>query len=356
MQLTQLVARNFRNFAALDLELPPEGVVVIGPNGHGKTNLLEAIYYLVLFRSLRGAKDRELVRFEEDGFFIAGTAGHRVTVGYEVAGRRKKVTIDRGELKKLADGVGSVVAVALSPADRTVVAGGPAGRRRYLDILLALSEPGYLASLSTMRQALKQRNAALRRADGDAARAFDAPFATSSAAVAAARRRWTARWAARYRDFCLALGETESPAIDYAADHHREIDSPTVVLDALDRAAERDARRGVTTVGPHRDDLTLVLNGKELRTFGSAGQQRTAAVALRLVEAETIRETRGVAPIALYDDVFAEFDEQRQANLLALIRETLPGQAVIAAPRESEVPASLLDRPRWSMRGGTIER
>jgi len=110
----------------------------------------------------------------------------------------------------------------------------------------------------------------------------------------------------------------------------------------------------VTTVGPHRDDLRLTLDQTDVRTFGSAGQQRTAAIALRLVEAATLTEAIGAPPIALYDDVFAELDADRQARLLGLIGEELPGQAIIAAPRESEVPAHLLDRPRWRMQGGQL--
>jgi DNA replication and repair protein RecF len=107
-------------------------------------------------------------------------------------------------------------------------------------------------------------------------------------------------------------------------------------------------------VGPHRDDLRLSLGGRHLRTFGSAGQQRTAAIALRVLEAETLAAARGRTPIALYDDVFAELDEARQTRLLELIRAVLPGQAIVAAPRDAEVPAALFDRPRWQMREGRI--
>jgi DNA replication and repair protein RecF len=119
---------------------------------------------------------------------------------------------------------------------------------------------------------------------------------------------------------------------------------------------DRDLRHGATTVGPHRDDLRLSLGGRDLRTYGSAGQQRTAAIALRVLEAETLAAARGRTPIALYDDVFAELDEGRQARLLELIRAALPGQAVVAAPRDAEVPQALFDRPRWQMVGGRIEQ
>jgi DNA replication and repair protein RecF len=354
LHLTALAVRNFRNLASLDVDLPPEGVVILGENGHGKTNFLEAIYYLVLFRSARGAKDRELVRFGEAGFFLAGSGGQRVTVGYEVQGRRKKVTVDRGEVSKLSQAVGIVTAVVFSPADRAIVAGGPAGRRRYLDVLLSLSQPGYLPKLSAMRSALRQRNAALKRGRVDEAQAFDAPFAAAAARVGAERRSWTSAWAERYAERCLALGEIGEPRLAYHPHHHRECDTPEEFSRELGRTLDRDLRRGMTTTGPHRDDLHLTLGGNDLRTYGSAGQQRTAAIALRLLEAETIERARDAAPIALYDDVFAELDAGRQARLLSLIQETLPGQAVVTAPRESEVPAAMLDRPRWTMNGGRL--
>ncbi len=354
MHLSQLTARNFRNLASLDVELPPEGAVVLGENGHGKTNFLEAIYYLVLFRSLRGAKDRELARFGEAGFFVAGGAGRRITVGYEVHGRRKKVTVDRAEVKKLSEAVGLVTAVAFAPADRAIVAGGPAGRRRYLDVALSLSEPGYLTHLSAMRNALRQRNAALKRGRPEEAQAFDAPFASAAAHVGAARRRWAGSQADRYGELCHALGEDATPGARYHPHHHRESDAPEELERGLAATIDRDLRRGMTTTGPHRDDLDLSLNGKELRTYGSSGQHRTAAVALRLLEAETLTAARGSAPVALYDDVFAELDAGRQARLLTLIEETLPGQAIVTAPRESEVPPALLKRPRWRMTGGRL--
>jgi len=356
VQLATLVVRNFRNLASIDVELPPEGLVILGENGHGKTNVLEAIYYLVLFRSLRGAKDRELVRFGEAGFFVAGDVDVHVTVGYEVEGRRKKVTIDRAEQPKLSDAVGHVTAVPFAPSDRDLVSGGPAGRRRFLDIVLSLSEPGYLTALATMRQALKQRNAALRLGRGETARAFDGPFAASASLVAAARRRWVERWHDRYRDLSGALGEEGTAGISYRPDHHREDDAAEQIGAALQAAFERDLRRGTTTTGPHRDDIGLALGDRDLRTYGSAGQQRTAAIALRLLEAETLRAARGAAPVALYDDVFAELDRGRQERLLGLIRESLPGQAIVTAPRQSEVPPALLDLTRWRMHRGSLER
>jgi DNA replication and repair protein RecF len=353
MELSALTVRQFRNLASLDLTLPPHGVVILGDNGQGKTNLLEAIYYLVLFRSFRGVKDRGLVRFGEAGFFVAGRATQRVTAGYEAAGRRKKVTVDGAAVATLGDAVGRFLAVSFSPADRALVAGGPADRRRYLDVLLALSERGYLEALSALRAALRQRNAALRRGQPEAAWAFDAPFARAAAAVTATRLAWVARHAERFGTLCAALGEGERASIEYHV-HRGGAAEPDAVLRGVAAARDRDARRGVTTVGPHRDELRLTFDGRDARWVGSAGQQRTAALALRLLEAESLRAAHATSPVALFDDAFAELDAGRQARLLALIAETLPGQAIVTAPRDSEIPPALLDRPRWRVTGGRL--
>jgi len=369
VRLAQLTVRQFRNLASLDLDVPQPGVVIIGENGQGKTNLLEAIYYLVLFRSLRGAKDRELVRFGEAGFFVAGqTVGgeggtalpplpppYRLTVGYEVASRRKKVGLDGVEIGRLSEAVGTILAVTFSPADVSVVAGGPSGRRRYLDVVLSVSEPAYLSRLVELKTALRQRNAALRRGRADEARAFDGPFAQAAEPVTVARRTWVERWHQRFGTLCRELGEKSTAEMGYRhSDKADGADSADWWCRRLAETLERDLRHGATTVGPHRDDLRLSLAGRDLRTYGSAGQQRTAAIALRVLEAEAIAAARGRTPIALYDDVFAELDEGRQARLLELIRTVLPGQAIVAAPRDAEVPAALFDRPRWQMQEGRV--
>lgn len=356
MYLTSLTIRNFRNLASVDVEIPPEGVVIIGDNGQGKTNFLETIYYLMLFRSMRGAKDRELVRFGEAGFFIAGSAETRVTAGFEVSGRRKKVTVGGTETKKLADAVGIITAVALAPADRALVDSGPSERRRYLDVLLSLCEAGYLARLTELRGAMKQRNAALKLGRRDDAQAFDRHVANAAASVSGTRHAWAEKARSRFVELCHALGERGEPHVEYNSRHWTPAGGAEGVAQALRARIERDLRRGTTTVGPHRDDLVLTLNGNDTRRYGSAGQQRTAAIALRLLEAQALAESHGTAPIALFDDAFAELDQDRQERLLTLIKESLPGQAIITAPRGAEVPHALCQRPRWSVTGGHVER
>lgn len=354
MLLRQLTIRDFRNLVSLDLEIPKSGVVIIGENGQGKTNLLEAIYYLVLFRSMRGARDRELVRFGQPGFFVAGDADSRVQTGYQLSGRKKKVTVDGTEVVRLGDAVGRFVAIPFSPDDREMISGGPALRRRFLDVLLSLCEAGYLTQLTTFRAALKQRNAALRNGGQGEATAFDGVFSSAAEFVLGARRRWVERWRKRYSELCSSLGEVGDSDIEYKP---RSDSAATAaeIREELDRTKERDIASGSTTTGPHRHDLRLLLAGKSIRRFGSSGQQRTAATALRLLEAAVIRESTGTTPVGLYDDVFAELDEGRQRRLLDVIGDVLPGQAILAAPRDAEIPGELFERPRWCMTGGRIE-
>ncbi|HKP75566.1 MAG TPA: DNA replication and repair protein RecF, partial [Longimicrobiaceae bacterium] len=200
MYLSRLHLRHWRNSADQVLELPPEGVAIIGDNGQGKTNLLEAIYYLEIFRSFRGAPDEQLVRFGEDVFRVEGVlrdpasdAERTLAAAFERKRRKKKVTVNGAEPDRLGDALGLVGAVIFSPADVELVSGAPGERRRFLDIVLSLAEPGYLAALQRYRHALFQRNTLLRQGrEAALVHAFDEALVASGSRVAAARARWVA--------------------------------------------------------------------------------------------------------------------------------------------------------------------
>ena len=367
--LDALSLRDFRNLARLDLAFPESGAVVVGENGQGKSNLLEAIYYLHLLRSVRGARDVDVVRFGAPGFHVsARTSGgtyHELTAGFERNGRRKRVKLDGGEPSRLSDGLGALPCVLFSPADVDLVAGAPSSRRRYLDILLALSSRPYLAALQRYRGALAQRNAALRESQRTtAARAeqrvavWEAPLAEHGAVLWRERVRWSEQAAGRFADLCAAIGEQAPVAMRYATSLEPAAMELQQIADALARALEQkrgiDMRRGITHAGPHRDDLTLTLDGRELRAFGSAGQQRTAAIALRLLEAETLRERLGAAPIFLLDDPFAELDVRRSARILELLADQGMGQTLLTVPRESDIPPALSSLARWRIASGIV--
>lgn len=370
MRLTRLTLSHFRNLGRQELELPPEGVAVIGDNAQGKTNLLEAIYYLETFRSFRGARDDQLVAFGEGVFRISGRLeseqGPRtdVAAAYEKKGKRKKVTVDGAEPERIGDALGRLAAVIFSPSDVELVSGGPVERRRYLDIVLSLSEPGYLQALQDFRRSLARRNATLK--DGrpaEVVRAWDGGLVRAGAAVAHIRRDWIEARCGAFRSYYASVSGGFGARMEYVPGFGLEgarslEDVERAYGDALLATAERERRLGTTVVGPHRDEVALTLEdeGDELdvRTYGSGGQRRTAALALRLVEARTIREARGREPMILLDDVFAELDAHRSERILELLETEERGQVVITAPKESDVRLRAGALPRWSVTTGRI--
>ena len=372
MRLRTLTLRQFRNLRDQDLELPPEGVALIGDNAQGKSNLLEAIYYLETFRSFRGARDDQLVRFGADVFRVVGCAGSdaaysgtaQVAAAFERRSGRKKVSIDGTEQERLGPALGRLAAVIFSPADLELVSGGPKERRRFLDIVLSLNEPGYLEALQEYRRVLGQRNGTLRDAlPLPVVQAWDPGLIDAGAVVMHARRLWIEQVGPTWGDYYARVSNDGRGCMRYEpsvpADEARSIsDLADAFRHALGNAAERDRRLGTTTVGPHRDEMSLALEGEgaglDLRDYGSGGQRRTAALALRLVEAVTIRERRGQMPMMLVDDAFAELDEGRSERVLELLDGTHAGQVVLTAPKESDVRFRRHALARWRIAAGKV--
>ncbi len=373
--LVRLIAREFRNFAALDLAVPANGLVIIGENGHGKTNLLEAVAYLALLRSFRGARDADVVRFGAPAFHVRATlaapsAYSTVSIGYERSTRRKRAVLDGVEQPRLTNALGALPSVAFSPADVALVSGGPGERRRYLDVLLALSQPAYLQALQQYRAALLRRNSALRLAQREGGRGdhaarvsvWEPALAENGGFLVAARQAFVYAQRDRYVQLCTAIGERDAAVLRYQTPSGESNEplatSATAQGEALTRsfAQQRvtEMRRGTTLVGPHRDELLLQLGGRDLRTFGSAGQQRSAAIALRLLELATLRDTLGYAPLLLLDDPFAELDLGRAARVLHLLGDAGASQVLLAVPRLDDIPDAFTQLARCTMRDGTI--
>jgi DNA replication and repair protein RecF len=368
MHLASLHLRDFRNFAEQRLEFPAEGVAIIGDNGQGKTNLLEAVYYLEIFRSFRGAPDEQLVRFGEDVFRLEaevrdGTQAVRIAAAFERRRRRKKVTVDGAEPPRLGDAIGRLGAVIFSPSDVAIVSGSPGQRRRYLDILLSLTAPGYLSALQRYRQALAQRNTLLRQgAPAAHVAAWNEGLVDWGSRVVAARAGWVAERAPGFARHFAEIAGGAPGRLEYepsfggpeAADGIRH-----AFQRELERLAEREVRRGMTLAGPHRDDLGMSSEAPggepiDLRVFGSGGQQRTAAIALRMVEADTIQQTRGRDPILLLDDVFAELDPGRSRRILDWIEREEGGQVILTAPKPTDFELRGGSLPRWRILEGRV--
>ena len=363
--LDSISIRDFRNIERADLAIPPDGIALVGDNGQGKTNFLEAIAYLELLRSVRGVRDRDLTRFGATAFHIAasstGTAVNRVGIGVERSGK-KRITLDGVDTPRLTDALGALPSVCFSPADIALIAGAPAERRRYLDIALALSSKHYLSALRHYRAALARRNAALREAARPGAKhstvaAWEPALAEHGAVIVEERRAWVADGAAEFTRLCEEIGERAPMQIAYESALAESADVRDALAEALRRGRDHDARRLITHAGPHRDDLAVSLGSRDLRVVGSAGQQRTAAIALRLLEAATFRTRGGAQPVLLLDDPFAELDRKRASRVLALLEETSArglGQTILCVPREDEIPRAFTRLARWGVRDGVF--
>jgi DNA replication and repair protein RecF len=347
------VSRGYRNLVDHELEAPATGVALLGPNAQGKTNLLEAIYYPVLFRSFRGSSDQQVMRGDSAGFHVEvqveGAAARTVATTY--SGRKKRITVDGEEIGRLADVVGSWLGVTFLPSDVGLASGPAAERRRYLDRLLSLASRQYLRVLTQYRAALAQRNSALRQGQVDVAKAFDAALAAPGAELVRSRMEWAVGAAEQFEAELDCLGESGRARLQYRA--KTELAQPEAWVHALAEALSEDRARGMTTVGPHRDDLLLEVGGRRLREYGSTGQQRSAAIALKLVEITAVREARGTEPVLLLDDVFAELDRERQSRLALRLFGPKERQVFVTSPRPDELPPNL-ELPIWVMEDGRI--
>ena len=356
MRAVHLLARGFRNLADLDLDLPPGGAAFLGPNGHGKTSVLESLYYPVLYRSFRAATDLDVCRWDGLGFQVTVQAETAADAGEYAAsflrdGRKKRITIDGVETPRLADAVGRWLAVAFLPTDLHLVQGPAAERRQYLDRVLSLSDQAYLRALLRYRGVVAQRNAALRAGRADLARAFEPGLAEPGAYVVGRRLGWVTATAPRFVAECGTMGETMTPTLRYRG--NPDLADPGAWSAALEAAAPREAARGMSLIGPQRDDLVLELDGHTLREFGSTGQQRTAAIALKLCELTTLGEMRGTEPVLLLDDVFAELDRDRQERLAQRLGGPGVRQVFVTAPRRDELPPAL-ELPVFEVREGRV--
>ena len=349
------MARGFRNLADLDCALPDRGIALLGANAQGKTNFLEAVYYPVLFRSFRGAPDQEITGFTSPGFHLEASveesAVATLAAGYLPSGRRKRILLDGAEPERLTEAVGHWLAVVFLPGDVDLASGPAALRRQYLDRLLSLADRGYLRALGRFRAALAQRNSALRQGRAELAWAFDAPLDAAGAEIVAARERWVRQARERFAAELECMGERGVAGLSYRG--APELADPGAWVQALSEAQPADRARSVSTVGPHRDDLRLEIAGTPIREYGSTGQQRSAAVALKLLELATLREARETEPALLLDDVFAELDGERRDRLVSRLIGPEERQVFLTAPRPEELPRGL-GLEVWSVTDGRV--
>ena len=366
MYLKHLSLTNFRNFARLDLDVPRRVIVLVGSNAQGKTSLLEAVYFMAAFTSFQTHADRQLVNFIAArearkqvavGRLVAdyqrGNSDHRLEArlimeptGVNGVRLRKEVLLD-GVKKSLSDVIGQFNAVVFVPQMSQILEGGPDERRRYLNLTLAQTIPDYVRALSEYNQALSQRNALLkalgeRNGNGDQLGVWDEAVARLGAQIILWRIQAVheiERLAARVHHELTrgkeVLRLSYEPAFDPLPQPDGQlglkIDTPVdrsglkledIRMGFIERLAQlrrEEIARGMTTIGPHRDELRFLANSIDLGNYGSRGQIRTALLALKMAEVDWMKERTGEWPVILLDEVMAELDLERRADLLTYL-------------------------------------
>ena len=339
MTVSKVIYQNWRNISQCEVQLRPGINVLWGMNAQGKSNILEGIYYFARGKSFRGAKDRELIRFGEsfanaaidfrrDGY----TGDTRLMASIPLTGK-KKLYRNGAALTSAAEMMGSFRAVLFCPSNLTIVTGGPAERRTFLDIAISQLSGAYLTWLRRYTKILTERNALIKRAkDGER-------VTVEEWAVYAEGLSECGAWIAAYRNAYVKMlseavqryfqgmtGGREVPAMTYTSHAlYDGIPDPLLSAEAPDRTilceklmnnVEREVAAGVTLWGIHKDDVVLTLNGMEARLYASQWQQRSIVLSMKLAEAEIANQIGGEYPVILLDDVFSELDDSRRSYIL----------------------------------------
>ena len=361
MRITSIQLTDFRNYERAELR-PCEGITVLyGNNAQGKTALLESVVLSCTGRSHRTPRDRELIRWGQDAgrVFVRverRDGSHEVEMLLSQQ-RRKTVKVNGRALQRTGELMGHVNSVLFAPEDLRTVKDGPAERRRFIDMELSQIRPAYYYALQRYAHALMQRNRLLRDiplnpALRDTLEDWDAQLARHGADIMTMRAAFVREVSeAAHENHLEISGGREDLTVRYAPSLDAGGEDPArALLAALAVAREVDIRRGATAVGPHRDDLVLALSGMDARVYGSQGQQRTAALSLKLAELDIMRRALGEAPALMLDDVISELDPKRRRHLLRRLEgvQTIVTCTDLSDLAEAEIGAA------WRIQDGSI--
>jgi DNA replication and repair protein RecF len=351
MRLCHLELTDYRCYEKAQLSFPAGITVISGRNAQGKTNLLESVFLCCAGKSHRGAKEEEMIRMDTrfsfvKAHFTRGDVAHDIAITLRRGGR-KRILLDGAAVRRTADFVGQMQAVLFSPENIMLIKDAPARRRTYMDVALSQVYKSYLRALMDYNRALLMRNTLLKDGQQNASfldmlDVFDEQIASCGAAVMRARRQFCMEAAplAAEIQHRISAGQDElsiryAPCV--ACDPGQERDA---IVESCKKQRTRDIQRRTTSMGPHRDDMELCINGMQARLYASQGQQRTAALSIKMAELFFMRTHTGNRPILLLDDVFGELDAARRAQLLTAVGDC---QTIITCTNIEALP---LDKTR----------
>ncbi|MUV37951.1 DNA replication and repair protein RecF [Lentibacillus sp. JNUCC-1] len=335
MHIEQLALKHFRNYQSLDMTFKNKVNVIIGENAQGKTNLMEAMYTLAFTKSHRTSKEKELIQWDADFARIDGRILKRnqsIPLDITISSKGKKARLNRLEQRRLSDYIGALNIVMFAPEDLGLVKGPPQNRRRFIDMELGQIQPRYIYHLGLYQKILRQRNHLLKQLQRGQTRdrtmlhVLTDQLAVHAAALLSRRFKFLERlrtWAEPiHYSISRELENLEilyMPTIDVSEETNEE-KIGNAYISHFQSIEDKEVERGTTLIGPHRDDLVFHVNGRDVQTYGSQGQQRTTALSLKLAEIELIYNEIGEYPILLLDDVLSELDDFRQSHLLNTIQ------------------------------------
>ena len=355
MYLARLRLRDFRNYARLDANFAPGLHLLLGNNAQGKTNILEAIYLMATLRSFRGVGSVPMIRHGQKGCFVGGKVvsqgEHEIKMYWSA--RERNLTLDGQPVRRLTDYLGVLRVVVFCTEDVQLVKGPASTRRRFLDLLLSQAHRAYLPLRQRYSQALRSRNALLRESlpDEAALEGFSRELVRVGEEIIQLRRELAPKLSPLA---CLAYRRISNAAEDLRLDYQPNVKQDFAVELVQSRQRERAYRS--TLVGPHRDELQLLLNDRSAAQFGSEGQKRTLAIALKMAQAEFLTARHSAPPILLIDDVMGELDARRRASFLPLLEpaQSAPGQVFMTATEETWPRELGCQLTRWHINGGAL--
>lgn len=347
MWISDLSILNFKNIQEASLEFCPGLNCVVGANGMGKSNLLEAVYYLSMTRTFQRLKDHEVIYHGAETMLVSGhyvmEAGRTdtVSIGYQLPGHK---VLRRGgkECKRFSDHIGTLPIVLVSPQDHFIITGSPEERRRLIDMVISQADSAYMEALMRYNNAMAQRNTMLRaeRFDSLLMESLEMQMELQAGVIYSRRSAWVKEVIPSFQKYYQAIaGSNESPGMDYCS-----VLSSMSLSEAFDRNRRKDEVLGYTGVGPHRDDLQMKLNGSDLKRIGSQGQMKTYTIALRMAIFEYLQRSRSLKPMLLLDDIFDKLDALRVANIMNVVSASeCFGQIFITDTGRENIDAILRD-------------